>query len=465
MPVGWGIFCAAAAGLLFAGLYVFSGWIRSKAAFLSEKKSRDGVSGAKKKENFRQAAEGILVVLFLALGLLLRISRLQSSEGVSAYYEMAKVGAGQIPSQVSGTVYLYLQLLRGTFMVFGNKWAAGVWLQVLFQLLGCLFLYFALRKIGGIFPAVLSMAYLMLVPYNVGKSLDYSPDVLFLCIYAVGILAVGGYLKKQLEGAEKVLREFPLLICMGIVLGGILYLDIRGISLFVLLLSVCTLRHEPGERFWKSQAVKIPGIFLLSGMFFIGCLLWNAHIRGGSFTEAWNIWFSFLQGKAFCFDFWYMKGNEAAMFAITGSMVLGALGYWRFREAERMTPWFLLLFSCCILEFFQLPGEGLDGSLILPCLCIASCGVGLQACVGVGVGAEEKISEAGEEPEAGKGPETGKDPETGIKPKIGEKLDFIENPLPLPKKKVRKNMDYAFIPDETQMKYDIEVDDQDDFDI
>jgi len=46
-----------------------------------------------------------------------------------------------------------------------------------------------------------------------------------------------------------------------------------------------------------------------------------------------------------------------------------------------------------------------------------------------------------------------------------KEIEFIENPLPVPKKHVRKTMDYAFIPDESKMKYDIQVKDNDDYDL
>lgn len=49
-----------------------------------------------------------------------------------------------------------------------------------------------------------------------------------------------------------------------------------------------------------------------------------------------------------------------------------------------------------------------------------------------------------------------------IKP---EKPRFIENPLPVPKKHVKKTIDYAFEPSEDKMDYDIAIDDNDDFDI
>ena len=47
----------------------------------------------------------------------------------------------------------------------------------------------------------------------------------------------------------------------------------------------------------------------------------------------------------------------------------------------------------------------------------------------------------------------------------GEKIRLIDNPLPLPKKHVKKTMDYGIDVAEEQMKYDRDVRDDDDFDL
>ncbi len=48
-----------------------------------------------------------------------------------------------------------------------------------------------------------------------------------------------------------------------------------------------------------------------------------------------------------------------------------------------------------------------------------------------------------------------------------EEIPFvpIENVLPIPKKHIKKELGYAFEPDEKYMKYDYEISDNDDFDI
>lgn len=59
-------------------------------------------------------------------------------------------------------------------------------------------------------------------------------------------------------------------------------------------------------------------------------------------------------------------------------------------------------------------------------------------------------------------PKSEEAPKTEEKP---SKSRFLDNPLPLPKRHVKKKIDYAFEPSEKLMKYDVEVRDDDDFDI
>lgn len=43
--------------------------------------------------------------------------------------------------------------------------------------------------------------------------------------------------------------------------------------------------------------------------------------------------------------------------------------------------------------------------------------------------------------------------------------EWLDNPLPVPKRHVKKELDYGFEPSPEQMCYDIAVSDEDDFDI
>ena len=45
------------------------------------------------------------------------------------------------------------------------------------------------------------------------------------------------------------------------------------------------------------------------------------------------------------------------------------------------------------------------------------------------------------------------------------KSNYIENPLPLPRKHVAHEMDYRYVVEEKDMKYDVEVSEDDDYDV
>ena len=104
-------------------------------------------------------------------------------------------------------------------------------------------------------------------------------------------------------------------------------------------------------------------------------------------------------------------------------------------------------------------------------------GLGLQNCIFGGQARLmqtmiEEINQAAGEIEAaeenGPAQEDSRSKETGQTPEAEEpvkKPRYIKNPLPLPKKHVRRQMDYQYTVDDKDMNYDVEVGDDDDFDL
>ena len=133
---------------------------------------------------------------------------------------------------------------------------------------------------------------------------------------------------------------------------------------------------------------------------------------------------------------------------IVGGMILCGIGYWNQCRSDRLTPWILILTALGILEIFQLPAKEMSALDLILCVGVTLAGLGIQNCLSGAKAPDE---------------EEKKDEKTASEEKAG--LRFIENPLPLPKKHVKKTMDYAFEPDEAMMKYDVEVADGDDYDI
>ena len=119
----------------------------------------------------------------------------------AAYFDAAMVAEGaDIPQITHGAVYFYLQVLRLLFLVAGNKWMAGIYLQIALQLAACVILYLGVKRLSGGFPALIMAAFLMLSPHQILQGLVYSPVMLYLCVYGIGLLCITSYLERSARG-------------------------------------------------------------------------------------------------------------------------------------------------------------------------------------------------------------------------------------------------------------------------
>ena len=161
--------------------------------------------------------------------------------------------------------------------------------------------------------------------------------------------------------------------------------------------------------------------------------------------------------------------NERA-FAVLFLMIAGAsfltLEFFRQRQEMNFSVWILVSLVAATTPF---AGNGL-----YPCWIGALffwsvlAGLGIQNCV---MGEPRQVREAllarindEVDEKTADGEQAAQELEEKETP-VEAKPRFIENPLPLPKKHVKKEMDYQYPVEESQMKYDIEVDEKDDFDL
>ena len=131
---------AAFFGLLFF-VYFLTGYL-SKKLYLARK-----VSKKEKSIRNRLIIESVIAVCFLAAGIGLRIYLLPTAGETAAYFDVAKISqdSSALLVPVQNSVYYYLCLLHGMFLLFGNHWIAGIWLQIGLQMLASIVLYFVVR--------------------------------------------------------------------------------------------------------------------------------------------------------------------------------------------------------------------------------------------------------------------------------------------------------------------------------
>lgn len=528
---------------LALGLLVLAFGLLFLVYFLA-KKIIDSVQVKKLSRSKAALIEGFLVAAALVAGIVLRVAMIGGAGEEAAYYEVARVTENQIQMQlVQGSIYYYLFLLNGLFRLVGNKWMAGIVLQLALQLVGILLAYFAVRCLSGKGPALVSLLFLTLAPISIREGMTYSPKMLYFCLYALILLIIAGFLRRSTRPGGSALTWILAPLC-GALVAFAGYTDITGFTLAIPLCGLLGLKREQrGMLIWVAQ-------FLLSMLAMAGTFCLLVYLDGamsgsdfGRVLDAWRITYNI---KGADYDFFFQEsGYETILLMIF--IGLGIFSFMRRRSEEIFSPWVMMLVSIIIMRILEIITPNMNGSYQMFFAMTGLAGVALselfvrdggRAAESAGIPeavvvdldqtrAEAKSPEKAAAPadarkrrrrwrgdapvwenlpresfeeqgalaplavQAGAG-ETAvaekkqAEPAGSIQPDRQEEhgemekdsrqagasgqeeqsrpVQFIDNPLPLPKKHVKKTMDYPFIPDASQMHFDIEVDPRDNFD-
>lgn len=502
------------------------------------KKIIDSVKVKKMAAGKAVLVEGILVAVFLLAGIALRILLIGGAGEEAAYYEVAKVTESGMQAQlVQGSIYYYLCLLNGLFRLVGNKWMAGIVLQIALQMLGIGISYFAVRRLSGRGPALVALLFLTIAPGSVRDGMTYSPKMLYFCIYALIFLIIAGYMYRTTRSGGRVLTWILAVLC-GALVAFAGYTDIVGFTLAIPLFGLPTLkREERGTVLWVAQLFL--SLITLAGSF---CLLtWvDGAVSGSDFRRVLGAWGETYRLKGADYNFIFREaGYETILMLVL--IALGIFTFMRRKNEEMFSPWVMMLMSVTLMRVLGIVTPNMNGSYQMYFAMAGLAGVSLSELFVQGGGvpdvpemvvedldeepAEPVVSRPSQQPARVWPPEpavsasaaeaaaviaeTEKDRQPGknvqrrsvkkqrrqaetdvpvwetlpqepaadrktpeVREDMSEKkqedgqkqVQFIENPLPLPKKHVKKVMDYPIQPDASMMHYDVEVDPGDNFD-
>lgn len=397
--------------------------------------------------NLTKTFESILVIALLCVGLVLRVAFMSHAGEEAAYFEVSKVTGqnGILLRSVQGSVYLYCMLLHGLFRVVGNQWIAGIWLQIFLQLIGAYLAYSGVKKLLSKVPALLVMGFILFAPISIKAALTYSPQMLYFCIFAFVFNTIAGYIVISMQ--TEVNKKFACLFAVltGILIGFVCYLDISGFVLLFFPAVLPMVIREKEDNIWiKSSILMIlVSILTLFAALWIDSLISNTSIT--AILEAWGVLYGGIK-----LNLEVMTSRLSSDFIVLIALACsGCFSFWRKDRTERFTPYILMAIVMGILVFAGITTVNMDGSYLLHFLLAVLASVSVTEMF---ASTDVRKSEYDEEIEV-------------VEIKEEKKIEYIDNPLPLPKKHVRKTMDYAFIPEDDQMKYDIAVSDSDDFDL
>lgn len=374
-----------------------------------------------------------------------------------------------------GASYLYILCLSFVLPFFED---AAVWLQIFIQTATLLLAYFTVKKMAGKIAACITMLMLAVSSVYVNQIFITSPEGLFFALYLIGMLTVGGYVKSYCHNRLNAVTAICGAVFSGIVIGTLTYLDAVSVTLFVLLpgliTGVCKINEdeEKSKTFTKQFSILLlilavsTAVLTVMGAFALDA--YASRLAYREVVEAWiELYMSYLRID-------YMP-SESYLIECSVQIIIAVflvISYWNTEKTQNASPWIVLMLLIAPTPLARI--GVLPYQVFSIFIWSALAGIGLQQCcvsddkhTAEITGAEEtqKIAEAADTSAvaaiAGIPEQSAESQSNAPAPKPR----FIENPLPLPKKHVRKEIDFQYEVPEDKMKFDVDIKDGDDFDI
>lgn len=420
--------------------------------------------------------EAAAVSVSFVFGLLYRLRALLYStidsavmESVTSdYYERALIRAGEtIEPMAHGASQLYVSCLSAVFSFLGNGVTSAMLFQIILQMLAMLFAFRIVKKAAGRLPACVVLLSLAFSDVFVRKIAVIDPECLYLALYLLGLLAILGFIKSYLTG-KLVLGGLPGAVLAGAFIGVLTYLELWSGTLLFFLVGLFTGKKEREDSISGRILHTFVTVVSCVGSFFvvIGADAALSNVSFGRSIRVWAYPYSLIRWNGFLFD--AVKG-DSLFWALL--ILLAAFLVFEFLRGDREQNYTLWLSACVLLTpVLMMDLNRISYGSILLFFWSMMAGLGLGNCVlsgqaevmqakiqkinaSAGAEAIQEIKAATEMAEKNEAEQP------------GEKPRYIENPLPVPKKHVKREMDYDHEVSESAMHFDVEITEEDDFEL
>ncbi|MBP3476427.1 MAG: hypothetical protein J6K48_08945 [Lachnospiraceae bacterium] len=448
-------------------------------------------------EHTVQMLEAFVVALSVVFGTLYRIYFVLCSEAYfdvnpmgqaaikdilevpyASYYDMALVRAGeQLTPLTHSAGYLYVLCVSAVCSFLGNKIVSAVLFQAVIQIISIVLGYLVVRKAAGKLPACIVLVFLSFSGTYTGEIYRIVPDCFVFMLYLAGLLLIIKYIKDYCDNQFSKFMAICGAVLVGAVIGILVYLDLKFIVLFIFMIGLFTGKKKSADGEPVDNTIKISVISFIAAV--VSCVAGLcamfgivALYRETSFLQDLSVWSELYMQQIDIGLFGNMEQIMQELPIVVLIVAAAAFLVFEFFRGNKEQNYMLWIMACILIAPTPMTRGGiLSYTMIALFQWSVLAGLGLQNCI---FGGQAKMVQAKiEEINASAEPiEEKKLVQTAEKVLAEEKNEqtkekprFIENPLPLPKKHVKKEMDYQYPVADQDMKYDIEVDENDDFDI
>ena len=395
------------------------------------------------------------------------------------YYNMAVVTEEGFAAPMDyGISDLYVTVLSVVLSFLGNREVSAIFLQIVLQVIGMVLIYAVTRKFAGRLPACAAILYFACSKACISMLNYFGPEWLFFVLYMVGMLIAVSFVKAYC--ANRIPRLLAIIgaVVMGAVIGGLAYLDMVALSLLIVILTAAVGKKRRQEDVPVRNSAGVSAMVIW--MAFLACAtVWLGTMDAVSYTKGTNLYSEVMDRLWACYNSSYFFTGRAPYYYdiyLIGVLIIPAyflvFEYFRSGREQNYMPWIILCLVAAPTPL-TLYGEHGFGVLSLYIWAVLA-GLGLQNCIcggrakvmqavieGINTAAKKAVES---EQAAGAQAAAGIQEAEAMKNRT-VKPAYIENPLPLPKKHEKREMDYQYNVEEKDMKYDVDVPLNDDFDV